>query len=91
MSRIVDIYCSVNNNKLRSSFLCGLHLIIARLQSSHGDTGGIRIEYEDEALVKRQRLVPRAGVEPARLAARDFKSRASTNFATRAAHNYHPL
>ncbi len=32
-------------------------------------------------------MVPRAGVEPARLAARDFKSRASTNFATRAALN----
>ena len=36
-------------------------------------------------------MVPRAGVEPARLAARDFKSRASTNFATRAADHYRPL
>lgn len=33
-------------------------------------------------------MVPRAGVEPARLAARDFKSRASTNFATRAAFDH---
>ena len=29
-------------------------------------------------------LVPGAGIEPARLAARDFESRASTNFTTRA-------
>ena len=30
------------------------------------------------------KLVPRAGIEPARLAARDFESRASTNSTTRA-------
>jgi hypothetical protein len=29
-------------------------------------------------------MVPGAGIEPARLAARDFESRASTNFTTRA-------
>ena len=34
-------------------------------------------------------LVPRAGIEPARLAARDFESRASTNSATWALWNIH--
>lgn len=33
-------------------------------------------------------LVPRAGIEPARLAARDFESRASTNSATWACLGY---
>ena len=34
-------------------------------------------------------LVPGAGIEPARIAARDFESRASTNSATRAFWNIH--
>jgi len=34
-------------------------------------------------------LVPGAGIEPARIAARDFESRASTNSATRAFGNIH--
>ncbi len=35
------------------------------------------------------KMVPGAGIEPARIAARDFESRASTNSATRAFGNIH--
>jgi hypothetical protein len=36
-------------------------------------------------------LVPEAGLEPARLAARDFKSLASTNFTTQAKYKFTAL
>ncbi len=39
---------------------------------------------DDQVIPTANALVPGAGIEPARLAASDFKSDASTNFATRA-------
>ena len=44
----------------------------------------------DQVTPTAKALVPGAGIEPARLAASDFKSDASTNFATRARSAFYP-
>ena len=64
------------------------------LHHSSTETGaGYRNRTDDERLeifsfapklIPHNTLVPRAGIEPARLAARDFKSRMSTYFITKA-------